>query len=72
MYIYIYILPLTLHAVGEWYNGDVKTMVDEALAKGGDPNVSDAYTINGRTGFPNGCSDGRKDVYQYINSFIMN
>jgi hypothetical protein len=50
----------------------VKTMVDEALAKGGDPNVSDAYTINGRTGFPNGCSDGRKDVYQYINSFIMN
>uniref|UniRef100_A0A2N9EJ67 laccase n=1 Tax=Fagus sylvatica TaxID=28930 RepID=A0A2N9EJ67_FAGSY len=56
-------------------------MVDEALAKGGDPNVSDAYTINGRTGFPNGCSDetpsnftveyGKTYIFRMVNA-VMN
>ncbi|KAB1220705.1 putative laccase-9 [Morella rubra] len=43
--------------LGEWFKGDVKELIDNATATGGDPTPSDAYTINGQPGFPNNCSN---------------
>ncbi|GLT53508.1 hypothetical protein SLA2020_267740 [Shorea laevis] len=43
--------------LGEWYLGDVKEIIDNATETGGDPKVSDAFTINGQPGFPNNCSN---------------
>ncbi|KAK4805004.1 hypothetical protein SAY86_004821 [Trapa natans] len=43
--------------LGEWYKGDVMAIIDEALASGGDPNVSDAFTVNGQPGDLYGCSN---------------
>ena len=43
---------------GSWFNGDVKELIDEALATGGDPNISDAFTINGWPGALYNCSNG--------------
>ncbi|XP_050269245.1 laccase-14-like isoform X2 [Quercus robur] len=42
--------------LAEWYKGDVKEIIDEATATGADPNVSDAFTLNGQPGYPNNCS----------------
>ncbi|KAK7844288.1 laccase-14 [Quercus suber] len=42
--------------LGEWYKGDVKELIDNATATGADPEVSDAYTLNGQPGYPNNCS----------------
>ncbi|KAG6625873.1 hypothetical protein CIPAW_15G008700 [Carya illinoinensis] len=44
--------------LGEWYKGDVMAIIDEALATGGDPNISDAFTINGQPGDLYNCSKG--------------
>ncbi|XP_059455381.1 laccase-15-like [Corylus avellana] len=44
--------------LGEWYKGDVMAIIDDALATGGDPNVSDAFTINGQPGDLYNCSNG--------------
>ncbi|XP_059453487.1 laccase-14-like [Corylus avellana] len=67
--------------LGEWYNGDVMDIIDEALATGGDPNVSDAFTINGQPGDLYSCSSattyrlkvdaGKTYLLRIINS-IMN
>ncbi|XP_062159083.1 putative laccase-9 [Alnus glutinosa] len=43
--------------LGEWFNGDVKELIDNATETGGDPTPSDAYTINGQPGYPNNCSN---------------
>ncbi|KAG6625868.1 hypothetical protein I3843_15G007700 [Carya illinoinensis] len=43
--------------LAEWFNGDVKEIIDNATATGGDPETSDAYAINGQPGFPNNCSN---------------
>jgi laccase len=43
---------------GDWYKGDVMAIIDDALATGGDPNVSDAFTINGQPGDLYNCSNG--------------
>ena len=48
----------TLWWTGEWFNGDVMAIIDDALATGGDPNVSDAFTINGQPGDLYNCSNG--------------
>ena len=42
----------------EWFNGDVKELIDEATSTGGDPTPSDAFALNGQPGFPNNCSNG--------------
>ncbi|XP_022857075.1 laccase-7-like [Olea europaea var. sylvestris] len=42
--------------LGEWWNANVIDVENEALATGNAPNVSDAYTINGRTGDLYPCS----------------
>lgn len=48
-----------LYIAAEWYKGDVKEIIDEATATGGDPNISDAFTLNGQPGYPNNCSVGK-------------
>ncbi|KAF3961646.1 hypothetical protein CMV_013748, partial [Castanea mollissima] len=44
--------------LGEWYKGDVMAIITEALATGGDPNISNAFTINGQPGDLYNCSNG--------------
>lgn len=41
---------------GEWWKKDVMEVITEALATGGDPNISDAFTINGQPGDLYPCS----------------
>ena len=53
--------------VGEWYKGDVMAIIDEALATGGDPNLSDAFTINGQPGDLYECSNGIETHLKLIN-----
>ncbi|OVA17721.1 Multicopper oxidase [Macleaya cordata] len=36
--------------LGEWFNANVVEVEEESLVTGGAPNISDAYTINGRPG----------------------
>ncbi|CAK7323635.1 unnamed protein product [Dovyalis caffra] len=42
--------------IGSWYKGDVKAVIDEALATGIVPNVSNSFTINGQPGDLYPCS----------------
>jgi hypothetical protein len=50
---------LCFHALaGEWYKGDVMAIIEEALSTGADPNISDAFTINGQPGDLYKCSKG--------------
>ncbi|KAF2297212.1 hypothetical protein GH714_019482 [Hevea brasiliensis] len=41
--------------LGTWYKGDVMAIYDDAVASGGNPNISDAHTINGFTGNSTDC-----------------
>ncbi|KAF8030433.1 hypothetical protein BT93_E2773 [Corymbia citriodora subsp. variegata] len=43
--------------ISEWYARDTKDIIDEALASGGDPDLSVAFTINGHPGDTYSCSD---------------
>ncbi len=55
--------------VASWFKGDVMAIIDEALTTGGDPNVSDAFTINGQPGYLYECSNGKYkefNIYIYI------
>lgn len=47
--------------VGEWWKSDVGEVLAESLRTGGDPNISDAYTINGQPGDLYNCS--KKGVF---------
>ncbi|KAG5544229.1 hypothetical protein RHGRI_016848 [Rhododendron griersonianum] len=55
-----YPFPLPFEEVliqlGEWWKKDVMEVITEALATGGDPNISDAFTINGQPGDLYPCS----------------
>ncbi|KAF8364743.1 hypothetical protein HHK36_033280 [Tetracentron sinense] len=42
--------------LGSWYKGDVMEIIEEALENGGEPNLSDAFTINGQPGDLYSCS----------------
>ncbi|KAF8411553.1 hypothetical protein HHK36_004107 [Tetracentron sinense] len=46
-------VPIVL---ASWFKGDVMEIIEEALATGGTPNVSDASTINGQPGDFHPCS----------------
>ncbi|KAK6940096.1 Multicopper oxidase, N-terminal [Dillenia turbinata] len=46
-------IPIIL---GSWYKGDVMEIITEALSGGGEPNKSDALTINGQPGDLYNCS----------------
>ncbi|XVF63225.1 hypothetical protein PTKIN_Ptkin09bG0070800 [Pterospermum kingtungense] len=64
-----------------WYKSNVMDVLDESLATGDDPNVSDAYTINGEPGDLYDCSNetmysllvekGKTYLLRIVNS-IMN
>ncbi|XP_031268216.1 laccase-7 [Pistacia vera] len=45
--------------LGEWWNANVVDVENQALATGGGPNNSDAFTINGRPGDLYPCSKNR-------------
>eukprot|EP00253_Pinus_taeda_P000920 PITA_00920 len=42
--------------IGEWWNDNPIAVIDEAIRTGGQPNISDAYTINGQPGDLFNCS----------------
>ncbi|RVW69549.1 Laccase-14 [Vitis vinifera] len=42
--------------LGEWWKSDVNAVLEEMLATGADPNVSDSYLINGQPGDLHPCS----------------
>ncbi|KAH7860397.1 hypothetical protein Vadar_012968 [Vaccinium darrowii] len=45
-----------LITLGEWWKKDVMEVITEALTTGADPNISDAFTINGQPGDLYPCS----------------
>jgi laccase len=54
---------------GEWWNADTEAVVREAMDSGGGPNISDAYTINGKPGALYQCSDkGRCILPIYVST----
>ncbi|KAJ6952572.1 laccase-14-like [Populus alba x Populus x berolinensis] len=67
--------------IGSWFKGDVKAVIDEALATGGTPNISNSLTINGQPGDLYPCSEentyrlnvnsGRTYLLRVINA-VMN
>ncbi|KAK6940095.1 Multicopper oxidase, C-terminal [Dillenia turbinata] len=52
-------VPIVL---AEWWKKDVMEVFEEFMATGGDPNVSDAFTINGQPGDLYPCS--KQDTYK--------
>ncbi|KAL3640787.1 hypothetical protein CASFOL_015755 [Castilleja foliolosa] len=48
--------------IGEWWKSDIKAVLSEFLASGGDPNVSDAFLINGQPGDLYSCS--KQDTFK--------
>ncbi|KAL6574259.1 hypothetical protein OROHE_001163 [Orobanche hederae] len=52
-------IPIVL---GEWWKNDVQAVLSEFLQSGGDPNVSDAFLINGQPGDLYQCS--RQDTFK--------
>ncbi|KAK6938214.1 Multicopper oxidase, C-terminal [Dillenia turbinata] len=52
-------VPIVL---AEWWKKDVMEVFEEFVASGGDPNVSDAFTINGQPGDLYPCS--KQDTYK--------
>ncbi|KAL8058353.1 hypothetical protein ABFX02_03G012400 [Erythranthe guttata] len=53
--------------LGEWWNSDVQEVMEEFLASGGDPNVSNAFLINGQPGDLYSCS--RQDTFKVTVEF---
>ncbi|KHG14663.1 Laccase-4 [Gossypium arboreum] len=47
---------------GEWWKADTETIINQAMATGGAPNISDAFTINGLPGPSHNCS--AKDTFK--------
>ncbi|KDP25953.1 hypothetical protein JCGZ_23040 [Jatropha curcas] len=50
--------------IASWYKGDLKTIIDEALAVGRAPNLSNAHTINGQPGDLYPCS--KESTYRLL------
>ncbi|KAF3445404.1 hypothetical protein FNV43_RR10580 [Rhamnella rubrinervis] len=67
--------------LASWFKGDVMAIIEDALATGADPNVSDAFTINGQPGDLYQCSNettyriavtyGKTYLFRIINA-VMN
>lgn len=53
--------------LGEWWKSDVQQVMEEFLRNGGDPNVSDAFLINGQPGDLYPCS--RQDTFKVTVEF---
>ncbi|RWV82105.1 hypothetical protein GW17_00056426 [Ensete ventricosum] len=50
--------------VREWWNADTEVVISQALENGGEPNISDAFTINGLPGDLYNCS--AKDTFKLM------
>ncbi|CAN6555467.1 unnamed protein product [Malus baccata var. baccata] len=50
--------------LGSWFKGDVMEIIEEAIATGDEPNISDAFTINGQPGDLYSCSN--ETTYRWI------
>ncbi|KAL6578297.1 hypothetical protein OROMI_010625 [Orobanche minor] len=63
-------IPIIL---GEWWKSDIQAVVSEFLASGGDPNVSDAFLINGQPGdrYPCSTSDIFKLTVDYGKTYLL-
>ncbi|KAL2503767.1 Laccase-14 [Abeliophyllum distichum] len=59
--------------LGEWWNSDVEEVLSEFMASGGDPNVSDAFLINGQPGdlYPCSRSDTFKLTVEYGKTYLL-
>lgn len=42
--------------LGDWFNGDVQEIMEDFLARGNDPEVSNSFLINGQPGDLHPCS----------------
>lgn len=51
---------------GQWWKSDVMAVFEEFVRNGGEPNVSDAHTINGQPGDLYPCSG--PGIYNYFAS----
>jgi hypothetical protein len=59
--------PLISWNAGEWWKKDIFEIFDQFRASGADPNVSDAYTINGQPGDLYPCSkSGTMPLYNCL------
>lgn len=52
--------------LGEWWNANPLDIINQALATGGAPNLSDAYTINGQPGDLYPCSKHKTHKFRVI------
>lgn len=55
---------------GEWWKSDVMEVIEDALRTGAEPNVSDAYTINGQPGDLYNCSKSGMIFFYSIYIYI--
>ncbi|KAK3426130.1 hypothetical protein EUGRSUZ_F02652 [Eucalyptus grandis] len=64
---------LVYEHAGEWWKQDIVDIYDEFLQSGGDPNISDAYLINGQPGdlYPCSKQDTFKLVVEYGKSYLL-
>ncbi|CAA0836330.1 Laccase-8, partial [Striga hermonthica] len=56
-------IPIVL---GEWWNSNIIDVENQALATGGTPNISDAFTVNGQPGDLYACSSNNTFNLQVI------
>ncbi|XP_020547488.1 laccase-14-like [Sesamum indicum] len=63
-------IPIIL---GEWWKSDIQAVLNEFLQNGGDPNVSDAYLINGQPGdlYPCSAQDTFKMTVDYGKTYLL-
>ncbi len=45
-----------INFAGEWWKGDIQELYNTFISTGGDPDISDALTINGQPGDLYNCS----------------
>ncbi|CAA2994425.1 Multicopper oxidase [Olea europaea subsp. europaea] len=59
--------------LGEWWKSDIQAVLTEFLDNGGDPNVSDAFLINGQPGdfYPCSRSDTFKLTVEYGKTYLI-
>ncbi|KAL3640786.1 hypothetical protein CASFOL_015754 [Castilleja foliolosa] len=72
-------IPIIL---GEWWKSDIGSILSEFLTSGGDPNVSDAFLINGQPGDLYSCSKqdtfkltvdyGKRYLFRMVNAVMNN
>ncbi|KAA8522543.1 hypothetical protein F0562_013096 [Nyssa sinensis] len=52
--------------LASWFKGDVPAIIEEALNSGGEPNQSDAFTINGQPGDLYNCATDAESIYRIL------